>query len=115
MTSPARLKSGPPELPGFTATSVWRNGTYPSPGSERARAETTPAVALFSNPKGAPMARTHSPTCVRAASPIFTVGSPWASTFRTATSVSLSRPRTFARNSRLSVSFTFTSLAPSTT
>ena len=27
ITSPARLKSGPPELPGFTATSVWMNGT----------------------------------------------------------------------------------------
>ena len=26
-TSPCRLKSGPPELPGFTATSVWMKGT----------------------------------------------------------------------------------------
>ncbi len=27
ITSPAMLNSGPPELPGFTATSVWMNGT----------------------------------------------------------------------------------------
>jgi hypothetical protein len=27
ITSPAMLNSGPPELPGLTATSVWMNGT----------------------------------------------------------------------------------------
>ena len=27
ITSPARLMSGPPELPGLIATSVWMNGT----------------------------------------------------------------------------------------
>ena len=27
ITSPAMLNSGPPELPGFTATSVWMKGT----------------------------------------------------------------------------------------
>src|SRR3954466_13604558 len=43
-TSPCRLRSGPPELPGFTATSVWMNGTYISSGSERPLALTIPAV-----------------------------------------------------------------------
>ena len=32
MTSPFMLKSGPPELPGLTATSVWMNGTNCSSG-----------------------------------------------------------------------------------
>ena len=27
ITSPAMLNSGPPELPGFTGTSVWMKGT----------------------------------------------------------------------------------------
>jgi hypothetical protein len=27
ITSPARLNSGPPELPGLIATSVWMKGT----------------------------------------------------------------------------------------
>ena len=63
-----------------------------------ALAETMPAVALFSKPKGAPMASTHSPTRVLPGLPIFTVGSPLASIFSTATSVALSMPITLARN-----------------
>src|SRR3989344_5551616 len=51
-TSPRALNSGPPELPGFTATSVWMKGTRLSSGSERPLALTTPAVTLFSKPKG---------------------------------------------------------------
>src|SRR5258706_308552 len=34
-TSPRMLNSGPPELPGLMATSVWMNGTKFSCGSER--------------------------------------------------------------------------------
>jgi hypothetical protein len=61
-TSPRVLNSGPPELPGLTATSVWMKGTALSSGSERPLALTTPAVTVFSKPKGEPMASTHSPT-----------------------------------------------------
>ena len=34
-TSALRLNSGPPELPGFTATSVWMKGTYCALGNWR--------------------------------------------------------------------------------
>ena len=61
-TSPRVLNSGPPELPGLTATSVWMNGTPLSSGSERPLALTTPAVTVFSRPNGEPIASTHSPT-----------------------------------------------------
>ena len=107
------LISGPPELPGLIATSVWMNGKY-SPVS-RPLALTMPAVTVFSSPNGEPIAMTHSPTLRRFTSPIFTVGSPLASIFTSATSVRLSAPMILALNSRLSVSVTMTSSAPSTT
>ena len=50
MTSPFRLNSGPPELPGLTAASVWMKGTYESCGNARALALTIPAVTVFSKP-----------------------------------------------------------------
>jgi hypothetical protein len=81
----------------------------------RALALTMPAVTVFSSPKGEPMAITHSPTFRRLTSPIFTKGRPVASIFTTATSVRLSAPMMRALNSRLSVSVTMTSSAPSTT
>ncbi|EXI69984.1 MAG: hypothetical protein AW07_04202 [Candidatus Accumulibacter sp. SK-11] len=74
-----------------------------------------PALALLSKPKGEPMARTHSPTRVLLAEPILTAGRSFASIFRTATSLAVSRPSTLALNSRLSLSLTMTSSAPSTT
>src|SRR5205085_833590 len=51
-TSPRMLSSGPPELPGFTATSVWMKGIASSCGSCWARlsrllAETMPAAAFL--------------------------------------------------------------------
>ena len=49
-TSPRVLNSGPPELPGLTATSVWMNGTLLSSGKERPLALTTPAVTVLSKP-----------------------------------------------------------------
>ena len=69
------LNSGPPELPGLIATSVWMNGTKFSCGSERPLAETMPAVTVFSKPNGEPIATTHSPTRRRVGSPNFTAGS----------------------------------------
>lgn len=114
-TSPRALNSGPPELPGFTATSVWMKGTRLSSGNERPLALTTPAVTLFSKPKGEPMASTHSPTCRSRVLPRRTVGRFLASILSTVTSVLGSAPSTLARNSRRSVSLTVTSVAPRTT
>ncbi len=89
------LNSGPPELPGLMATSVWMNGTKFSCGSERPLALTMPAVTVFSKPNGEPIASTHSPTLSLVASPKRTSGRPAAST--------------------LTVSLTLISSAPSTT
>ena len=53
------LNSGPPELPGFTAASVWMKVTNEVPlssGNGRPTALTTPAVTLFSKSNGEPMA-----------------------------------------------------------
>ncbi|MDT4852089.1 hypothetical protein FQZ97_863090 [compost metagenome] len=113
ITSPRMLISGPPELPGLIATSVWMNGRK-SPVS-RCLALTMPAVTVFSSPNGEPMAITHSPTRSRFTSPIFTGARPVTSIFTTATSVRLSAPTTFALNSRLSGKVTSNSSAPSTT
>ena len=114
-TSPRRLKSGPPELPGLMATSVWMNGTKFSCGSERPLALTMPAVTVFSKLKGEPIATTHSPTLSFAGSPKRTAGSPVASILMSAMSVRRSAPITLALYSRLSVSLTVISSAPSTT
>ena len=57
--SPCRFSSGPPELPGLTATSVWMKGRY-SPVS-RPMALTMPEVTVESRPNGEPMASTHRP------------------------------------------------------
>src|SRR6202008_1314902 len=51
-TSPRMLNSGPPELPGLMATSVWMNGTKFSFGSERPFALTMPAGTGVSNANG---------------------------------------------------------------
>jgi hypothetical protein len=118
ITSPRRLSSGPPELPGFTATSVWMNGTASMFGSERLSrlvALMMPAVTVLEKPNGEPIATTHSPTRVRPELPIFTTGSPVASTLITATSLRLSAPTTLAFSSLLSVKRTVISSAFSTT
>ena len=50
---PARSTSGPPELPGFRAASVWitLSTSRPAPvRNERARLLTTPAVTVYWNP-----------------------------------------------------------------
>src|ERR1700737_4473081 len=49
--------SGPPELPGLSAASVWITSSMVRPLTERIErpsAETTPAVTVDSNPKGLP-------------------------------------------------------------
>ena len=107
------LISGPPELPGLIATSVWISGSR-SPVS-RDLALTMPAVTVLSRPNGEPIAITHSPTLSLETSPRRTVGSPVASILTSATSERLSAPIVLALNSRLSARVTITSSAPSTT
>ena len=86
-----------------------------SSGSGRPTALTTPAVTLFSKSNGEPMAIAHWPGRIRAGSPKRTVGKPVAGILMSATSLRLSTPMTFARNSRRSVSLTVTSEASATT
>ena len=63
-TRPRESTSGPPELPGFSAASVWMTFSISRPlldRSERPSAETTPAVTVAWNPSGLPMAMTSLP------------------------------------------------------
>ncbi len=53
MTLPRESTSGPPELPGFRAASVWSTSSMSRPDparSDRPRALTTPAVTELWNP-----------------------------------------------------------------
>jgi hypothetical protein len=122
MTSPRTLTSGPPELPGLIAASVWMKSWMllcerPGRFSARPLALMIPCVTVnvrFS-PSGLPTASTHSPTRAASLSPNGAGVRPVASTRSTATSVVGSVPTTLATNSRRSSSRTFTSLALSTT
>ena len=63
-TAPCASTSGPPELPGFTAASVWTSPSSTSPraaGRFRCSAETTPVVTDRSKPSGFPIASTTRP------------------------------------------------------
>ena len=59
-------RSGPPELPGLIAASIWMIDFSERPerrlGSERFRLEMMPVVSVRSSPKGLPMANTRWPT-----------------------------------------------------
>ena len=44
--------NAPPELPLFTAASVWMKSCNPSPIPVRPRPEITPMVSVWSNPNG---------------------------------------------------------------
>jgi len=59
MTSPRDVTSGPPELPGLSAASVWMMSSISRPvraRSDRPSALTTPAATEQSNPYGLPIA-----------------------------------------------------------
>ena len=59
ITSPRELTSGPPELPGFSAASVWMMSSISRPDRERSdrpSALTTPAVTVAGKPNGLPIA-----------------------------------------------------------
>ena len=68
MTWPFMSSSGPPELPGLIAASVWialmKDWSSASPPgvTGRFRALTMPVVTVLSRPSGAPTAITWSPT-----------------------------------------------------
>ena len=72
ITSPAALISGPPELPGLIAASVWITLEIEKPLGAwiwRCSAETMPLVTVRSSPNGLPIATTGSPTSISAESP----------------------------------------------
>ena len=56
MTLPRESTSGPPELPGLMAASVWMNVSPPSVRPGRLTAEMTPVVTVRSSPSGLPTA-----------------------------------------------------------
>ena len=59
MTLPLASSSGPPELPGFSAASVWMAPEIVAPSGAwrlRCSAETIPVVSVWSRPKGLPIA-----------------------------------------------------------
>ena len=100
-TSPEASISGPPELPGLIAASVWITLEIEKPLGAwiwRWSAETMPLVTVRSSPKGLPIATTGSPTWSCEEWPS---GSGWswsdgASTFSSARSVAGSVPTTWA-------------------
>jgi hypothetical protein len=102
-TSPREETSGPPELPGLSAASVWITSSMRRPlreRSERPSAETTPVVTVDSKPSGLPMAITSWPRFSRLESPSVAAGSVTASSTRnSARSVSGSSPTSRARKS----------------
>ncbi len=125
-TSPFKLKSGPPELPGLMAASVWIISAVlkaPPPsgatcaGCVLPSPEIMPRVMVPFNPKGLPMATTDCPTKREFESPI---GKGWiwsagASTLITAISASASVPITVPCALKPEAKSTSTTLAPSTT
>ncbi len=116
--SPFMSTSGPPELPGLMAASVWMNEeTLLEPISERASAETMPLVTVWPTPNGSPIARTMSPTCMSVAASMAIDGSRSApgSIFSTARSARGSSSSTLAGHSRRSEVTTVISCAASMT
>src|ERR671921_625119 len=120
MTVPRESSSGPPELPGFIAASVWTAPSivYPFGASMGLSVPLTmPVVTLIPTLSGLPMAMTGSPTPTLPESPSVS-GSrtlSGASTFRTATSVEGSSPTTSAPSLTPLANLTETSSAPPTT
>ena len=99
--SPRRFRSGPPELPGLIAASVWmmpRISRLFSERNERFRLLMMPVVSVRSRPNGLPMAKTRRPTSSFDESPqgsgtSFSAG---ASIFSTARSLFGSAPTSLA-------------------
>ena len=97
ITVPRASRSGPPELPGFMAASVWIASSmvyWFGASMGRPMPLTMPDVALMPTSRGLPMAMTGSPTPTASESPSVSGSSAsrGASTFMTATSVEGSSP-----------------------
>src|SRR6478735_1764565 len=98
MTRPDMSSSGPPELPGLIAASVWialmnAGASSAPPGvTGRLSALTMPLVTVLSRPSGAPTATTGSPTTTEAELPSGRTGRPVRFTRTTARSYDASRP-----------------------
>ena len=87
-SSPRVFTSAPPELPGLMAASVWMKSSYwVNPRSFRPVALTMPAVTVWFNWNGLPIASTHSPTFSWLESPHGITCSPFKSSFNSAMSV----------------------------
>src|SRR5262249_38655575 len=118
-TSPWEDTSGPPELPGLSAASVWITSSMSRPErarSDRPSAETTPVVTVDSNPSGLPMAITSWPRLSSLELPSAAAGSvTGASTRTSARSVSGSSPTTRAVRLRPSTVVTLTRAAAAPT
>ena len=120
ITRPVASSSGPPELPGLIAASVWMTSSIAKPlGAvmRRCSAETTPVVSVRSRPNGLPIATVGSPTRTAPESPS---ASGWSLTSlgftaSTARSVSASLPITRAETVRWSENDTRTSSEEATT
>ena len=66
ISRPELSSSGPPELPGLMAASVWMTpliGRLLGRGDLAPEALTMPVVSVWSRPKGLPMAKVLWPTC----------------------------------------------------
>src|SRR3954468_21070566 len=119
ITFPPASSSGPPELPGLMAASVWMRLVSDSLLSvviARPLADTMPLVTeLEYVPSGLPIATTSWPTLSASDSPMAADGRPVASTLTMARSVSVSMPYTLPDRTRPSLSSTSNFSPPSTT
>ncbi len=94
-TSPFMLTSGPPELPGLIAASVWRKSWFSTPlrsrsTSCRPRPLMIPWLTEWLRPNGLPIAMTHEPTAASSLLPSLAAGRSVRSSLRIATSALLS-------------------------
>src|SRR6476620_6983706 len=125
-TLPPRSSSGPPELPGLIAASVWTMSgmeydcplaVAPPSASSRPRPETMPVLIEQASPNGLPMATTPWPTFSASEEPSASGCSSPASTVTliTARSAAGAVPTTVAAASTPSANVTVILVAPSTT
>ena len=117
ITWPREFSSGPPELPGLIAASVWMIPLIIRPFlalSERSRLLTIPEVSVRSSPNGLPRARIFWPTSTLDESPKVTGKSLSAGTWirSTATSLEASAPTILAGWAEPSKSVTRTAIGP---
>ena len=119
ITWPSALNSGPPELPGLIAASVWITSSIEKPLGEaisRWSALTTPTVSVRSRPNGLPIAYAGSPTSTLLESASASGLRLLAETFRSARSVEASSPTSLASSASPSpILALIWPLAPSTT